>query len=261
MTDAVKQCCARLYESDLVARLLGDSFHPGGSTLTERLGELLRLTPESHLLDVAAGRGTSAFVLARRFGCKVTGMDLSAQNITRARADAADLPFANRLIFTVGDAEQLPLADASVDAIICECALCTFPDKPRAAREFVRVLKPGGAVAVSDITRAARSNGEFADLMSWISCLGGAATAREYADWLTHAGLTDVLIESHDEALLDMVSDIGKRLFGAEVLVGLNKLDLPGIDFSTAKRLARQAFDAIRGARLGYAIVLALKPR
>jgi len=259
VTDAVKQCCARLYESALVARLLGDSFHPGGPTLTERLGELLRLTPESHVLDVAAGRGTSAFVLVRRFGCKVTGMDLSAQNIGRARDDAAALPFADRLTFAVGDAEQLPLADASVDAIICECALCTFPDKAAAAKECLRVLKPGGAVAVSDITRAAGSAAEFADLMSWITCLGGATTATGYAEWLTHAGLIDVVIESHDDALAEMIAEIGKRLFGAEVLVGLNKLDLPGVDFVAAKRLAREAFDAVRAGRLGYAVLVAAK--
>jgi SAM-dependent methyltransferase len=242
-------------------RLLGDSFHPGGSTLTERLGELLRLAPDRHVLDVAAGRGTSALVIARRFGCIVTGMDLSAQNIARARVGALGLPFANRLTFAVGDAEQLPLADASVDAIICECALCTFPNKAGAAREFARVLKPGGGVAVSDITRIPGADGELADLMSWIACLGGATRASDYAEWLIHAGLTDVVIEAHDEALLDMIADIGKRLFGAEVLVGLNKLDMPGVDFSTAKRLTHQALDMVRVGRLGYAIVVASKPR
>ena len=63
-TEILKQCCAKLYESDLVKLLLGDSFHPGGLRLTERLGSLLRLTAESRVLDVASGNGTSAFFLA-----------------------------------------------------------------------------------------------------------------------------------------------------------------------------------------------------
>src|SRR5216683_3659637 len=81
---SVKQCCAQLYESDLAKVLLGDSFHPGGLRLTERLGERLRLTPESRVLDVASGTGASAFFLAERFGCQVVGIDYSGQNIVDA---------------------------------------------------------------------------------------------------------------------------------------------------------------------------------
>ena len=73
----MKQCCARLYESEIVSRLLGESFHPGGIALTERLGQLLGLTPASRVLDAASGKGTSAVVLAQRFGCSVIGVDLS----------------------------------------------------------------------------------------------------------------------------------------------------------------------------------------
>src|SRR5258707_15530641 len=85
----VKQCCAQLYESDLARILLGDSFHPGGLRLTERLGELLHLTPESRVLDVASGKGTSALFLAERFGCHVVGLDYSGQNVTQANELAA----------------------------------------------------------------------------------------------------------------------------------------------------------------------------
>src|ERR1039458_8133716 len=67
---SVKQCCATFYGSDLARMLLGDSFHPGGTTLTTQLGELLTLTPESHVLDVASGRGTSAFHITETFGCR-----------------------------------------------------------------------------------------------------------------------------------------------------------------------------------------------
>jgi SAM-dependent methyltransferase len=258
MSDDVKQCCARLYESELVTRLLGDSFHPGGPALTERLGELLALTPDAHVLDVAAGRGTSAFTLARRFGCAVTGVDLSAQNIARAQQDAAALPMA-RLTFAVGDAERLPIDDASVDAIICECAFCTFPDKAQAAKEFARVLKTGGRVGMSDLTRARASGEEFADLMGWIACLAGAMSAAEYGAWLAGAGFLDIVIELHDGVLLEMIEKIGRRLFATEVLSGLDKIDIRGVDLQTAKRIAHEALMAVRAGRLGYAIVCAAR--
>ena len=73
--ETVKQCCARLYESDFAKMLLGDSFHPGGVKLTERLGTLVGLTSQSRVLDIASGKGTSALFLAERFGCEVIGID------------------------------------------------------------------------------------------------------------------------------------------------------------------------------------------
>jgi len=260
MTDVdVKLCCARLYESELVSRLLGDSFHPGGAALTERLGAIVQLTADTRVVDVAAGRGTSAFVLADRFGCYVTGIDLSAQNLARAAAGAASLPLAKRPAFAVGDAERLPFADASIDAIVCECAFCTFPDKSAAAREFARVLRPGGRIGISDVTRAHDLDDAFADLASWIACIAGAMPPGGYAQWLTESGFTDVVIEEHDRALLEMVNEIGKRLFAARLLDGLQKIDMPGVDFEAAQRLTRQAVEAVRGGRLGYAIIAATK--
>jgi len=73
MPAELKHCCANLYESDLAKLLLGDSFHPGGLGLTGRLGQLLQLSCESRVLDVASGRGASALFLAERFGCEVVG--------------------------------------------------------------------------------------------------------------------------------------------------------------------------------------------
>ena len=131
--ETVKQCCARLYESDFAKLLLGDSFHPGGVQLTERLGTLLGLTPQSRVLDVASGKGTSALFLAERFGCEVVGIDYSGRNVEEANAAAAAKGLSRACSFRAGDAERLPVADASFDAIICECAFCTFPDKPAAA--------------------------------------------------------------------------------------------------------------------------------
>src|ERR1035441_9532397 len=114
----VKRCCATFYGSDFARLLLGDSFHPGGTRLTERLGELLALTRESHVLDVASGRGTSAFHLAELFGCKVIGVDLSEENVGQTTAAAAERGLAGHVSFQLGDAERLPFSDETFDAIL-----------------------------------------------------------------------------------------------------------------------------------------------
>ncbi len=64
----IKQCCANVYGSDAAKYLLGDSFHPGGLRLTEELASLLSLGPAALVLDVASGKGTTAFFLAEKFG-------------------------------------------------------------------------------------------------------------------------------------------------------------------------------------------------
>src|SRR5258708_14669450 len=138
----LKQCCAQLYASDLARMLLGDSLHPGGLWLTERVGTLLNLAPETHVLDVASGKGATALFLAERFGCHAVGIDYSGQNVADASQLASAKGLSSLVRFELGDAEGLPFPDKSFDAIICECAFCTFPNKTDAAREFARVLPP-----------------------------------------------------------------------------------------------------------------------
>ena len=255
----VKQCCARLYESDIVSLLLGDSFHPGGVALTERLGHLMNLTRDSHVVDVASGRGTSALHLARRFGCRVSGFDLSQPNVDRATADAARLGLTDRVRFQRGDAECLPLGDGSVDAVICECAFCTFPDKPQAACEFARVLRQGGRVGLSDITRASERSDELNDLMAWIACVADARSTETYAGFLADAGLTISVVESHDDVVGELVRSIGARLLATDVLAALKKIDLPGVDLEAARRMTHQARIAVEKGQIGYAIVSAVR--
>jgi ubiquinone/menaquinone biosynthesis C-methylase UbiE len=254
-----KRCCARLYESEFVSLMLGDSYHPGGLALTERLGTLLGLSPDGHTVDVASGTGASALHLAERFGCRVSGFDLSQRNVDRANARAAQLGLADRVRFACGDAERLPLADGSVDAVVCECAFCTFPDKPQAAREFARVLRPGGRAGLSDITRAGGDSDDLNDLMAWIACLADARSTDTYAGWLATAGLAVSVIEPHDDAVSEMVRSIGVRLLAADVLAALQKIDLAGVDLAAARRLAGQARVAVDQGRIGYALVCATR--
>jgi len=255
----LKQCCAQLYESDLARILLGDSFHPGGLHLTERLGVLLKLTPDACVLDVASGTGSSAFFLAERFGCHVVGVDYSSQNVVEANELAASKGLASRLQFERGDAERLDFPDASFDAALCECAFCTFPDKSAAAREFARVLRPGGNVGLSDLTRSAALPQELDGLLAWIACIADAQSAESYAEYLRSADLDVQRVEYHDEALTEMVQQIRTKLLTAEVLVGLKKLALPNTDFASAKDLAQNALAAIQQGHLGYVVLTAVK--
>jgi len=256
---SLKQCCAQLYASDMARMLLGDSFHPGGLKLTERVGLLLSLARGSHVLDVASGKGTSALFLAERFRSRIVGIDYSGQNV----ADASELASAKKLSslvrFERGDAEGLPFPNESFDAIICECAFCTFPNKRDAAREFARVLRPGGRVGLSDLTRGPTLSKDLDGLLAWIACIADAQPVDRYADYLRSAALELQRVELHDRTLSEMVQQIRMKLLSAEILVGLKRLALPGVDLTSAKRMAQSALTAVQQGQLGYAVLIAMK--
>ncbi len=257
----VKACCANVYQSDWARLLLGDSFHPGGLELTEHLGTLLDLGPGRSVLDVASGQGASAIHLAQRFGCTVLGIEYGSQVIQQATERAAAGGVAHLVSFRQGDAEHLPLPGGTFDAVICECAFCTFPNKACAALEFWRALKPGGQVGLSDVTRTGEVPADLWGLLAWIACIADAQPVEHYMRYLTTAGLAVNLVEHFNDTLAELVHDIRGKLLAAEMLARLKKIELPGsINFEQAKALAKSAAAAIQAGKFGYAIIVATRP-
>ena len=253
---SVKQCCANVYGSEAAKFLLGDSFHPGGAGLTLELAGHLRLTTGSVVLDVASGKGASALLLAETFGCRVIGVDLSEANVEQSRSEACARKLDSLVSFETADAERLPFADATFDAVLCECAFCTFPDKSTSAREFARVLKPAGRIGISDLTRVNTPLQGLDGLLAWIACIGDAQPLDSYSNWLQGAGFSILLAQEHDACLRQMVKQIRGKLLLAELLRGLKKIDLPGLDVEQAKEFARAADAAIQSGQLGYGILV-----
>ena len=254
----VKACCARSYQSDVVALILGESYHPGGLDLTRRLALALDLRKGQKVLDVASGPGATAFLLAAEFGVEVEGVDLGERSVAKANARAADQGVHDGVRFTVGDAEQLPLPDGSVDAVVCECAFCTFPDKPTAARELARVLRPGGRLGITDVALdRTRLDDELRSMSGWVACLADARPLEEYVALLEGEGLRVTLTEDHDEALAAMIDQIDARL------VAFRTAKLPAleaIDFDSARAKVASATRAVEAGIAGYKLLVAEKP-
>jgi SAM-dependent methyltransferase len=255
--ETLKRCCSSAYESEFARRLLGDSFHPGGLDLTRRLGILLDLRPGLRILDVASGKGESAIFLAREFGCDVIGIDFGSQNVANATERAAAAGMSQQVTFREGDAERMDFTDAVFDRVMCECAFCTFPDKPAAAREFSRVLRPDGRIGVSDLTRRGPVPAELNGLLSWIACIADAQPIAELMAAFESAAFEVTTVETHDNCLLQMARDVQSKLLGLELLAGLKKLDLPGVDITQAKRFAGSAITAIQQGVFGYSVIIA----
>ncbi|WP_153505719.1 class I SAM-dependent methyltransferase [Cumulibacter manganitolerans] len=256
----IKACCATGYSSDLVSMLLGTSYHPGGTQLTRRLLDAVDLQPGERLADVASGVGTTALLAVQEYNAIVDGIDLSASNVARATAAVEAAGIDERARFQHGDAEALPLGDAGWDVIVCECALCTFPDKPIAVAEMARVLRPGGRVGISDVTADRdRLPAELTGLGAWIGCVADARPAEEYEALLTAHGLRVRLVEPHREALDRMVLQIAARI---ELLrmMQRDRAAALGLDFDRIRPILSATQHAVENGALGYALIVAEKP-
>jgi len=136
-------------DGEALPELLGGCRHPGGLELTERAVGLAGLTPGAVVVDVGCGDGVTADHLARRFGLRVVGIDASAALLGQGRERCPGLDLRE------GRADRLPLADASADAVVAECVLSILAEPGAAVDEWLRVLRPGGRLLVSDLFRRA----------------------------------------------------------------------------------------------------------
>jgi len=255
--DAVKSCCAAVYGVDLVTLFLGESYHPGGAELTRRLTDALSLHPGERVLDVAAGIGTTALLLAAERDVDVLGVDLGASQVARARDRAAAAGLRGRARFEIGDAERLAVEDGGFDAVVCECAFCTFPDKATAAAELARVLGPGGRLGITDVwLDPGRLDPELAGLAGRVACLADARPIAETRATLEAAGLGVEHVERHDQALLATIEQVETRLRA------LRLLDLPILRAFNLRRgieLTRRVADVVTRGDAGYMLLVATK--
>ncbi len=149
------------------------------------------------VLDLGSGGGFDAFLAARQVGPtgRVIGVDMTPDMISRARANTEQIGASN-VEFRLGEIEHLPLPDRSVDVIISNCVVNLAPDKRAVYREALRVLKPGGRIAIMDVVATAPLPEALrADLRAHSGCLAGAVPVDEIIPLLQSLGFQDVRVE------------------------------------------------------------------
>ena len=201
---SMASCCASLYELPIVEQLLGGSFHPGGVALTRRLASAALISPDSKVLDVACGSGSSARVIAAEFGASVIGCDFSAFSLERAKSTAPAEASSSSPTFVRAAAERLPFESGSFDVAICECSVCLFESRDLVLEQIRRVLRPGGRIGISDFFLSRPAPENLTGLLSRVLCVGGAVSLADYRQSLTEAGFEFLRIREANQALLDM---------------------------------------------------------
>lgn len=203
-------CCTQLYQLPLTQLLLGESFHPGGLTLTKKLAQKTLLNRHSIVLDVAAGKGNSAKYLSTHYGAKVFALDLGLDNLQYLLPSYSGRN--KKLTPIVGDALSLPIADNSLDVVLCECALCTFSNKNSALKEMYRVLKPGGFIAISDIYLNQHLPQSLNQYISRWLCVADACSALQSQYCISETGFNKIQFNDESQHLIETIKTIEQKI-------------------------------------------------
>ena len=187
---------------DTVSKAIGYSDEeinavPDGANLGLGCGNptaLASLAEGETVLDLGAGAGFDCFLAANKVGKtgKVIGVDMTPEMLEKARENAQKGDYAN-IEFRLGEIENLPVADNSVDVIISNCVINLSPDKKRVFSEALRVLKPCGRLMVSDIVLLKELPDFIRDsIAAYVGCVAGAMMKGDYLAAIRGAGFEPV---------------------------------------------------------------------
>ena len=177
--------------------------------------EIAEIKAGDTVLDLGSGAGNDAFTARKLTGekGKVIGVDFTEAMIEKANKNKERLGYSN-VEFLLGDIEEMPLHDSSVDVIISNCVLNLVPDKEKAYSEIFRVLKPGGHFSISDVVLSGSLPGKITEAAEmYASCIAGAVEKDTYLEIIRNAGFENTEIKKEhkvvipDEVLLKYISE------------------------------------------------------
>jgi arsenite methyltransferase len=212
-----KSCCGAAPTAEDVSRRVGYSDEemataPEGANLGLGCGNpiaLASLKEGEVVLDLGSGAGFDCFLAAKKVGAKgrVIGVDMTPEMLDKARENARKVGAAN-VEFRLGEIENLPVADGSVDAVISNCVINLAPDKARVFAEAFRALKPGGRLMVSDLVLLAELPKVVQDsVAAYVGCLAGASMKADYLRAIELAGFKDVQVKSEDPFPVELMQN------------------------------------------------------
>jgi SAM-dependent methyltransferase len=197
-------CCGATDRSQDISKRIGYSDEelkaaPEGANLGLGCGNpvaLASLNEGETVLDLGSGAGFDCFLAANKVGKegKVIGVDMTPEMIEKARENARKVNSAN-VEFRLGEIENLPVADNSVDVVISNCVINLSTEKRRVFSEAFRVLKPGGRLMISDVVLLKELLDVFKNSVdAYVHCLSGAILKDDYLRTIKAAGFQDVKI-------------------------------------------------------------------
>lgn len=233
-------------------------FHFGGLVATTEVIDLCHIDKDSYVLDVGCASGKTACYVARQYGCRVVGVDILERMIERSKERAKREGVEDKVRFEVADAQDLPFEDDLFDVVMGEFIAGLLDDKQRAVHEFTRLTKPGGHVGVNEATWIKTSPpDELAEyLRGTFGVKGRLLTSLEWRDLLAGAGLSDIVVRTHEVHALSA----GHEGLGDAVRVG-HRVVYMYVRSSAFRRFLRETLSLPRNLfeYFGYGIYVGRK--
>lgn len=168
------------------------------------------------VLDIGSGGGLDVFLASKKVGPegKVIGLDMTEQMVEKARKNAIKGNY-NNVEFKLGEIEDIPVKDNSIDLIMSNCVINLVPDKEKAYREIYRILKPGGRFVISDLVtekevdESIKNNPE-----KLVACVGGALTEKGYIGAIKKSGFKNVNILKKSSMVVSRVKVLSETIKG-----------------------------------------------
>jgi len=200
----VSSCCGSADLAQTISKNIGYTDEelgsiPEGANLGLGCGNpvaLASLAKGETVLDLGSGAGFDCFLAANKVGKegRVIGVDMTPEMIEKARENAQKGKYQN-VEFRLGEIENIPSADNSVDVVISNCVINLSPDKSRVFQEAFRVLKLGGRLMVSDIVLLKELPEFIRDsIAAYVGCISGAMMKDDYIEAVKETGFREVRI-------------------------------------------------------------------
>jgi ubiquinone/menaquinone biosynthesis C-methylase UbiE len=209
-----------------------DHFHARGFVATVELADRLIIQPGQHIIDIGCGLGGPARYLAKRFQCKVSGVDLTLPFVEAANKLTRLLRMEDQVVVSHGDGNELPYPDTTFDGAISQHVTMNVSDRGRYFAEAYRVLKPGAFFAVTEHGLGPKGNPQYP--LPWSADGSGAflVTPAESRACLKRAGFTDIAVEDTGPKYVSAYKVAIEKLesgtmppLGIHILQGRNALD------------------------------------
>lgn len=238
-----ESCCGSSYQAQKISKSVGYSDEeigavPDGANLGLGCGNpvaIASLKEGEVVLDLGSGAGFDAFLAAKKVGKKgmVIGIDMTREMVEKAKENAKGGHYKN-VEFKLGEIEDLPVEDSSIDVIISNCVINLSPDKKSVFKEAFRVLKPGGRLMISDLVLVKDLPKAIKDSVeAYVGCLAGAIFKKDYLDAIKKAGFSNIKVVGETFYPVEaMANDVTAKIVSNSPVISQD--DLKEIEHSVA---------------------------
>lgn len=237
-------------------RLGMNVLHPGGLDATEILAKQCGFSEDNTILDAGCGSGSTSIFLAKRFGCKVIGVDVDHGLLMKANSSAQKENLTHKTAFRYADIQNLPFQDGTFDGAIIQATLI-FTEKSKALKMVTKKVRKNGFIGVIELTWKSNPTEEIVQKVSDVLCKASAYT-EYHDDWINL--FNQVGLEVFSAELLDLDFNF-RNMLRNEGIFSTSKVVLKSIYNESIRRKNNQVSNLFKETKkyLGYGIYICRK--